>query len=219
MKLDAQVGRRLEALVQKGQAVMDTHRPNPPNMIGFSTLDWARYTEWRSQSLTCLTQVFGATHTYTETFASQTKKTGYTGSAQAGLGVLRAASEDVEHGYLETIQQLATAEVFSGFIDQADHLLQSDYHVPAASLAGAVLENGLRSLAERNDIAVKDRDDLSALNNKLASKGAYSALRRKQVAVWADVRNAADHGRFEDVTKDNAADLVKGVQAFLAEYL
>ena len=156
---------------------------------------------------------------YTDSFASATEKGGFTGSARAGLGVLHAASEDIEHGHLETIQQLAAAEVFSDFIDQADHLLQSGYHVPAASLAGAVLENGLRSLAARNDVAVKERDDLSALNNKLGSKGVYNALRRKQVALWADVRNAADHWRFEEVTDDNATNLVKGVQTFLAEYL
>ena len=218
VKLDAQVGRRLELLVQKGQAVLDTHRPTP-GMIGFATLSWERYAEWRSQSLACLGQVFGATHIYTENFASHTERTGYVSSAEAGLGVLRAASEDVEHGYLETIQHLATAEVFSNFIDQADHLLQSDYHVPAASLAAAVLENGLRSLAERNDITVTARDDLPSLNTKLADKGTYSRLRQKQVAVWTDVRNDADHGRFEEVTKDNATELIRGVRAFLAEYL
>ena len=80
-----------------------------------------------------------------------------------------------------------------------------------------MLENGLRSLAERNGIAVKARDDLSALNSKLAAKSVYNRLRQKQLVVWIDVRNFADHGRFDEFTKDDVADVVKGIRNFLAE--
>ena len=216
MKLDEQVGGRIAALMEKGAAVLTTHKPA---LAGHPSLDLQQYAEWRSQALVCLTQVFGPSHPYTDSFAAKTDRSGLTGSAQAGLGILHAASEDIEHGHLETIQQLATAEVFSDFIDQADHLLENGYVMPAASLAGAVLENGLRSLAERNDIDVKARDDLSALNNKLGANGVYNRLRQKQVGYWADVRNAADHGNFNDVTESDVADLVKGARTLLADYL
>ncbi|MYE31748.1 MAG: hypothetical protein F4X80_03615 [Chloroflexi bacterium] len=219
MKLDEQVINRIAALIEKGDGVLATHRPNPANVIGFPTLETQPYAEWRTQALVCLAQVFGNDHPYAEGFASRTEDSGFTGSAQAGLGILRAAREDVELGYLQTVEQLATAEVFSDFLDQAHYLLQNGYHIPAASLAGAVLENGLRSLAERNDIAVKPRDDLSALNNKLAAKNVYNQLRRKQVGYWADVRNHADHGRFDAFTESDATDLVSGTRTFLAEYL
>ena len=136
---------------------------------------------------------------------------------KAGLGILQAALEDVEQGHLETLQQMAVAEVFSDLLDQADHLLQHDYVAPAASLAGAVLENGLRSLAERHDIPVKPRDNLSALNSKLADKKVYTPLRRKQVSTWTEVRDTADHGHFDELTEADVADLIRGVQNFLAE--
>ena len=115
------------------------------------------------------------------------------GSVRAS-GILRAALEDVEQGHLATIQQLATADIFLDFLEQADHLLSHGYSAPAASLAGAVLENGLRSLAERNDIAVKARDDLSALNSKIVPKGGYNRL-RQAVAVWVDVEEPRPNHR------------------------
>ena len=218
MKLDARVGERITALIKKAEAVIQTQRRSQYTSEMFVDAD--RYAEWRSQALVCIEQVFGHAHTYRRSFADEAK-TGdsISRSVRNGLGILRAALEDVEQGHLQEVRQIATAEVFSDFIDQADHLLENGYHIPAASLAGAVLENGLRSLAEKNDIATRPRDDLTALNGKLAAKSVYNRLRQKQVAVWVDVRNAADHGRFDDFTEADVADLVKGVQTFLAEYL
>lgn len=220
MKLDEQVEVRLTALITKGEAVLNTHKELPSNFIGsFPTLDRGLYSEWRSQSLVGLGQVFGGAHTYTSNFESLTEEHAYTGSTKAGLGILRAALEDVKQGHLTALQHLAAAEVFTDLLGQADHLLEHGYSLPAASLAGAVLENGLRSLAERNEIPIKPRDDLSALNGKLAAKAVYNRLRQKQMAVWIDVRNAADHGRFDDFGEADVAELIKGVRGFLAEML
>lgn len=217
MKLAPRVGERVAVLIEKGEAVL---RTQTQSQYGGDIVDVERYAEWRSQVLVCLEQVFGPTHTYRDDFASEAKRGDiYSSSVRSGIGILRAALEDVEQGHLQAIQQVAIAEVFSDFIDQAEHLLQADYHIPATSLAGAVLENGLRSLAERNDITVKARDDLSALNSRLAAAGTYNRLRQKQVGVWTEVRNAADHGRFEEVAKDDAVALITGVRAFLAEHL
>ena len=214
--LDERIRRRLVALVEKGEAVLRTHKPDPPNIIGFPTLNERRYTEWRSQALVLLTQVFSSGHAYTASFRSQVDDGAQIGHVQRGLGVLQAALEDVERGDLETVRELAAAEVFSDFLDQADHLLESGYSAPAVSLAGAVLENGLRALATRNGVAVRAGDNLASLNSKIGDKGVYNRLRQKQVAVWIDVRNAADHGNFDDFCDSDVADLIKGVRNVLS---
>ncbi len=221
VKLDEQVGSRIMAAIGKGEAVLGNQARGQTALRGKPTtsLNWQRYAEWRSQALACLTQVFGPAHTYTESFASQVGSRPQKSKVDLGVGILRAALEDVEQGHLQTVQQLATAEVFSDFIDQADHLLQKSYVMPAASLAGAVLENGLRSLAERNDIVVKAHDGLSALNDKLRAKDVYNPLRQQQVAYWVKVRNAADHGRFDDFKEADVAELIRGVRGFMADYL
>ena len=45
---------RLQQLIQKGQVVLQTHRPNPPNVIGFPTLDSGQFTAWQTQVLSYL---------------------------------------------------------------------------------------------------------------------------------------------------------------------
>ena len=217
MKLDDRIRSRAAALIEKGGVVLATHRPNAPNVIGFPTLDTAKYAEWRNQSLAFLADLLGSQHTYTKNFQTRTEDSGYQSSTEAGIGILRAVLEDIEQGYIETVRQLLTAEVFSDFFEQAEHLLQSGYVAPAASLAGAVLENGLRSIASRAGVRVKARDDLSSLNNRLGQKGVYSRLIQKRVSYWTDIRNAADHGQFNEITKNDVGDLVRGAQSFLAD--
>ena len=211
-----QIRERLVALIEKGEAVLLTHTPNPPGVIGFATLDDRPYTEWRSQASVLLTQVFDSGHTYAVSFRSLVEDGARIGHVKRGLGVLEAALEDVERGYLETVKELATAEIFSDFLEQADHLLRNGFSVPAASLAGAVLENGLRSLAARKGVTVRASDNLSSLNNKIGDQGIYDRLRQSQVAVWIKVRNSADHGRFTEVRDNDVADLIKGVRNLLS---
>jgi hypothetical protein len=63
------------------------------------------------------------------------------------LGIVEAAQRDFERGLLFDMKRLISAEVLGDFIDQAQQLLEAGYHVPAASLCGAVLEDTLRNSA------------------------------------------------------------------------
>lgn len=137
----------------------------------------------------------------------------------AGVGILSAVREDAELGLLRSTRELVTAEVFSDFLEMAKHLYETGYRIPAASLAGAVLEDGLRRIAEKHDVTVKAGDDLSALNKRLADADVYSRLVQKRIQVWIDVRNPADHGEFDKVKDEDVRDLLAGVEGFLAEHL
>ena len=218
MKLDERIRDRANALVAKGHAVLATHRPNPPGAIGFPTLNTQEYANWRSQSLAFLTDLLGPEHVYTNNFEKSTEGSGYTSSAQAGIGILQAVLEDIEQGFIETVRQLITSEVFADLFDQAVHLSESGYKVPATSLAGAVLENGLRTTATQKGITVTGTDNLSSLNQKLAEKGIYSRLTQKKVQVWIDIRNKADHGHFDEINHQDVDDLIKGAQSLLSDF-
>ena len=219
MKLDERIRDRAIALIDKASQVLATHTPNPRNVIGFPTLARQEYANWRSQSLAFLTDLLGSDHVYTKDFREKTEDAAYTSSAEAGRGILRAVLEDIDQGFIETVRRLIAAELFSDFFEQAEHLLENGYMAPAASLAGAVLENGLRSMANQSGITVKERDDLSSLNQKLADKETYSRLVQKKVQVWTDVRNLADHGKFDEFSEGDVRDLIKGAQSLLADYL
>ena len=219
MELDGQIRSRADNLVWKGIRVLDTHSENPSNVIGFPTLDTQKYAEWRSQALAFLTDFVGPEHTYTESFRKSTEKSGHTASTQAGIGILQAVLEDIDRGYIKTIRRLIAAETLHNLFEQAEHLLENGYIPAAASLAGAALENGLRAIASRSGIPVKDGDDLSSLSKKLADKSVYTRLVQKEVAVWTTVRNSADHGKFDNITHNDVAKFIREAGSFLAGML
>lgn len=218
MAVDERVLKRLDELIEKADQVIATHTPNPPNVIGFPTLNEGAFSEWQTQCLAFLVNLFGEGHVYVEGFRAKVDK-GFPSVVRSGNGILIAVREDVAGGYLSRLKALVAVDVFSDFVEMGEHLLDSGYKDPAASLAGAVLENGLRQIATEQGLKVRPRDDLSALNSKLAQAGVYNRLTQKKLQVWTDVRNHADHGEFDGYTESDVRDMLAGVADFLTMHL
>ena len=66
--------------------------------------------------------------------------------------IFSAAKEDFEGGYLNTLRSIVQAEVFGSELEQASELLRTNNHLPAAVIAGVVLETTLRNLCTANGI-------------------------------------------------------------------
>ena len=97
--------------------------------------------------------------------------------------------------------------------------MQAGYKDAAASITGAVLEDGLRRIASAKQISIKNSDDLSTLNHKLADAQIYNRLMQKKIQVWNDIRNNAAHGKFAEYRPEDVKEMIVGVQAFLADQL
>lgn len=134
-------------------------------------------------------------------------------------GVLRAASDDYAAGMLFDVRSLVAAELFDDFLEQAEHLFDHGFHVPAASLAGAVLEDILRRISEAHGIQIPDKTKIDRLNAELARAGVYDKLIMKRIIGLADIRNSADHGHFEKFRQEDVGDMLKWMRRFSAEYL
>jgi hypothetical protein len=135
------------------------------------------------------------------------------------FGIVEAAQRDFEAGLLFDMRALISAELLGDFIEQAETLLSAEYHVPAASLAGAVLEDTLRKLCERHGVPVPQSTKVDSLNTELARANVYNKLVQKRITALADIRNNADHGHFDKFKKEDVEDMVKWVRAFAADYL
>ncbi len=85
--------------------------------------------------------------------------------------------------------------------------------MPAASLAGAVLENGLRELCQKHSIPVAAKTNIEALNVALAKATVYDKLVQKQITAFAD------HGHFAKVSLQGVAEMVKWIRRFGSTYL
>ncbi len=135
------------------------------------------------------------------------------------LGVVEAAERDFRAGRLFDLRSLVAAELLGDFLDQSEALLGAGYHVPAASLGGAVLEDTLRKLAARHGISVPDRTTIEGLNVKLAKAAVYDKLVQKHITALADIRNNADHGHFDRFAPEDVADMIRWLRRFAADYL
>jgi hypothetical protein len=178
---------------------------------------------WRAQCLTFLSDVLGSSHTYAVEFVRSVSHAAggivLDTWVTVGLGVLDALREDLTNGYLVNYKELVSAEVFTDLLEQAEHLLEHAYKDPAASLSGAVLEDGLRRIAALRGIAAKKGNGLSALNENCAKANVYNRLTQKRIQVWTEIRNKADHGHFGEYTDSDVREMVAGIRAFLSDYL
>lgn len=215
--LDQVLTGRVAALIEKAEVVRGTHRSNQSS-FGSPTLSFSAYHEWRSQSLQLVNQL-NAGGAYERSFEEETRNGPYLRCLDAGLGVLRAVHEDLSHGYLFALRSLVAAEVFSDFLDAAEHLLEQGYKDPAAMLGGAVLEDGLRRIAVAKDVTLVSGDVLQSLADKLKQAGVISPLARKQLSFLIGIRDSADHARFDEYTEDQVGELLRGVSGLLAHHL
>jgi hypothetical protein len=173
---------------------------------------------WYTNGLTLLKSIFGET---SEHFirAEAESRANYLESAQRFQAILKAAVTTLDMGYLFDIAALARADVEKTLIEQAEDLLGSNYYQPAAVLAGAVLEQHLRSMCTTYGISELKPDGkpktLDPINNELAKSGAYDGITQKLITHLAGIRNTAAHGN--TVSSDDAKRIVTEVLALCAK--
>lgn len=97
---------KLEKLIEKGKAVLATHKPNPPNVIGFPTLEVSVFTTWKTQTLSFLEAIFSSSSPYYLEFSEKVKKP-YQSAVQTGLGVLEAVRDEINEAGATNVSDTA----------------------------------------------------------------------------------------------------------------
>ena len=145
-------------------------------------------------------------------------------------GILQGLKDDYENGFLDNLEERIVANISADYMTQVEGLLDEGQpgqydHVPGAVLCGAVLEDALRRLCERQTPQVPTDTPngrpkaLNALIQDLQKANAFNKLKAQQLRGWAQVRNSAAHGKFNEFSRDDVELMVKGVKNFLAENL
>jgi len=140
-------------------------------------------------------------------------------SGQHVRGVLRALAEDLEDGNIPPIGVMVRAETHSDLLDLAESLLDNGNSLPAAAVAGAVLEGHLRGLCDQADIKVK-------VGNKGGSLGKYAKALKdgnllakdvyRTVSDWITLRNDAAHMKVDKVSEPPVRAMIAGLRSFMA---
>jgi hypothetical protein len=220
MTSDEKVINRLQEMIDRGREIERTKRNPPPDCIGFdATVDDQAGSQWLASSINILSRAFGKDSEHYLLFQGCFAKGLTYSPLHRGIGVLEAAKEDLEHGYLRDLRILVAAEVFSDFLEQASMLLEAGYIGPASVVAGTVLEDNLRKLCSVNSIELPERPKLDYMNAQLAKAEVYNKLTQKRLTAIADIRNSAAHGKWEEFTTEDVADMIKWIIAFTEKQL
>jgi len=223
-KFDERVTDNLEQLIKQGEELLATKQSRYPE-----TLDHRLLSQWITSSLNFISRALGKnTEHYRRLDAEKDYALqGWTNPIERCLGVLMAVRADIESGFLFERELLISADVFDDFLEQAQHLLENKYKDAAAVLIGSVLESSLRKMCIKNGVDVTDKTGatitdtatIAPLNDALYKGKVYSKLVHKKIIVWADVRNNAAHGHYDQYTQSNVEDMAKGVRSFVTEHL
>ena len=223
-KFDEKVTLHLEELIKQGEHLLTTKQPG---YLG--TLDNRLLSQWVTSCLNFLSRALGKNTEHYRRFDTEKKTAleGYIYATERCLGVLMAVKEDIDSGFLFERELLISADVFDDFLEQAEHLLENKYKDAPAVLIGSVLESTLRKMCKKHGVDVTDKTGaiitdtatIAPLNDALYKGKVYSKLVHKQIIVWADVRNNAAHGHYDQYKQSDVEDMAKGVRSFVTEYL
>ncbi len=209
---------RIDQLIQKADEVLQTEEKD---MYAGTFVDSELFHAFRSASLSLLAMTFGKDHIHYDEFNSKADRP-KPHCAKTGRGILSAAREELAGGWLTTTKGLISAEIFSDFLEMAQHLLDEGYKDPAAVMVGSVLEEHLRQLCQKHSIPTEITKQgrphpkkADALNAELVKKEVYNKLDQKNVTAWLDLRNKAAHGKYQEYTEKQVALMLQSLSDFM----
>ena len=190
---------------------------------GNATVDYSLFVEFRTATLSFILNLYGKEHPYYEAFLSSVHYN-RPSNARAGRAILNSIKSEFDGGWLTSMKGLISAELFSDFLEMADHLLSQKYKDAAAVIIGSVLEEHLRQLSVKNGLAIEDVDSKTGkqipkkaeiLNTQLRNNEVYHILDQKNVTAWFDLRNKAAHGKYDEYLLGQVEIMSQSVRDFI----
>ena len=213
-----QIKDRINEIIKLADQVIST---DTYDSFAGNSVNTELFQEFRATGLSFLRNTFGEQHPFYKEFKTKVSDT-YTYHSEQGRGILKAAKQEIEGGWLFTVKGIVSAEIFSNFLEMAEHLLQEGYKDPSAVMIGSVLEEHLRQLCIKNSIKIErikegkpipKKADL--LNSELASANVYNKLDQKSITSWLDLRNKAAHGKYSEYKKEQVEFMYQGISNFM----
>ena len=239
----ATITKRFESVIAEGADILGTAE-NVPAITGYNEmtnrqyesraaykkLNWPRYVEWRTKATTLVSHVVPGENIHNASVEDLAQLAPTAEHMEWAISFLKAIKSDLESGFFDSLDSQIEAEIASDYMGQAEQLLGEGQtgkfdHVPAAVLAGAVLEKALRKLCgqQQPPIAISttsgEPKTLNPLIDDLKKVGLFNELKAKQLRSWADIRNKAAHGEFDQFNRGDVEQMIQGVSNFLGDYL
>ncbi|MBF31550.1 MAG: hypothetical protein CL529_10280 [Aequorivita sp.] len=204
MNLEKDLLKRIEFVLSNAKVVSDSGQMNS---YGGIEVDYSKMKGFRTSAQSLILDLFGTEHPYYTEFKNVTRDS-YGSNVNSGIAIINNIKTEIENGWLTSIKGIVSAEIFTDFLEMAEHLLETDYKDPAAVMIGSVLEEHLRQLCLKNSIDIEYEKDgklipfkADRLNSELAKAGIYNKLDQKNITAQLDLRNNAAHGKYTEYDK------------------
>lgn len=137
------------------------------------------------------------------------------------IGPLDALYKDIQKDYIKTLSELIHGDVFSDYLDMANHLLNEGYKDAAAVITGSTLEENLRKLCQKTNISIQIQTKVGLrpkkadqMNSELSKQNVYTKSEQKQITAWLGLRNDAAHGNYNNYTDNEVKLFIIGLRDF-----
>ena len=211
--------KRFTDLLAESEKVLATkYRAADSYISSWYYVDDNLFLGWKVKAKNLLERACGLESQHFKHFEEEEKRA-WSGSfdlAKNLRAVLLAAEEDYNGGHLNSIRTMVQEEVFDSELEQASELLQNGYKVPAAVVAGIVLEVTLKELCGKHGLA---SGKLDRMNADLCKANAYTLLTQKRITAIAQIRNDAAHGNSDGFNDSDVKSMIDDVRRFVTDHI
>jgi len=208
---------RLNFVENRGKEALDTRETHGSE----TTIKSAQFYGFRSSALSFIESILGESSSYFKEFNRKTNYADYY-NLLSGIEILKSIRAEIENDWLISFKGIISAEIFSDFLEMAEHLLENGYKDASAVIIGSVLEEHLRQLCSKNNIEISiEKGDIlmpkkaDRLNSDLCSAEVYNRLDQKAITSWLDLRNKAAHGKYSEYELAQVRVMYSGVSEFM----
>lgn len=114
------------------------------------------------------------------------------------------------------IKQLTQADIFDSELDAARELNKKGFIRGAGAIAGVVLEKHLAQVCENHKIVIRKKNpSISDFNDKLKTGDVIEIKDWRKIQHLGDIRNLCDHNKEKAPKKEDAEDVIDGVERLI----
>jgi hypothetical protein len=207
--INPDIAERFDELIREGErqrSIQETHNWEVRNPV--------ELTQWTTSCLNLLDRLSISTNRFVTEFELYGRVKDNNFNMGLALGVLKSAREEYLLGLAIDYQLAVSASVFSSILDEAQYLLSKGYLRASAVLAGAALEEGLKSRARAVGLEITKRDTLDPVIDKLKQDdvGVLTEFDAKRLKSITTIRNDAAHGGEFPYQKSQIQEMITDVE-------
>lgn len=214
--INPDIAERFDELIREGERQLEEQAANSWKVRSPTAL-----TQWSTSCLNLLDKLSVSTNRFVTEFEMYGRVKGDSINLGLALGVLKSAREEYNRGLAVDYHLSVSASVFSSLLDEARYLLSKGYLRAATVIAGAALEEGLKTRARAIPIEISNRDTLVPVINKLKTEsvGVLTEFEAKRLEALGKLRNDAAHGGDFGYAEPEIEEMIVEVEKTLARLL